>query len=377
MKKRYKPFFKENILNLSDAMQLFDIEKVPDENELKSLYRKMSIKYHPDKGGSDELMKDVNQAYDILKKNIGVGSIQNKARNKARNRAEEIKQQEAKNKVHFRAMEDLFNRSFNEQELKKYLQKFTSEELHIDKQQPDFDKIKDYEWYSFRYYHVIVNIHNENNTLVFHIGYHISPAWKTSGGLSYDNQDDSEILYEMIIDSDVYYNNRKNKLGKSSWQWRVGHSVLKEYDKIFPASKLKKILGGEGKKSFKKSDMYLGIEREIGPITTETNGLFLYPFGKNAKFYFWVSRNTFRGLANYNIGNFVFIDPDTKKYNSRMRLDYIVSIYETEEDLRKLSDCINEVKKLVKQKHLDTVEDATEIFELFKMSFKHYFPKRY
>lgn len=38
-----------------------------DENAIKKAYRKASSKYHPDKGGSNEMMKAVNDAYDTLK----------------------------------------------------------------------------------------------------------------------------------------------------------------------------------------------------------------------------------------------------------------------------------------------------------------------
>lgn len=36
-------------------------------DDLKSLWKKLLLKYHPDKGGDAELAKDINQAYDILK----------------------------------------------------------------------------------------------------------------------------------------------------------------------------------------------------------------------------------------------------------------------------------------------------------------------
>lgn len=35
-------------------------------NELRKLYRKLAVKYHPDNGGSEETIKEINAEYDIL-----------------------------------------------------------------------------------------------------------------------------------------------------------------------------------------------------------------------------------------------------------------------------------------------------------------------
>ena len=39
-------------------------------NELKQMYRKLAMKFHPDRGGSDEQMKKVNAAYDLAKERL-------------------------------------------------------------------------------------------------------------------------------------------------------------------------------------------------------------------------------------------------------------------------------------------------------------------
>ncbi len=44
---------------------------VKAKEELKSKYRKLSLLYHPDKGGQQEKMKEINAEYNILKHTFG------------------------------------------------------------------------------------------------------------------------------------------------------------------------------------------------------------------------------------------------------------------------------------------------------------------
>lgn len=46
-----------------------------DKGELKSVYRHLVLKNHPDKGGSDEEMRWINAAYDVLKDSPVASSV--------------------------------------------------------------------------------------------------------------------------------------------------------------------------------------------------------------------------------------------------------------------------------------------------------------
>lgn len=55
-------------MTVDEALKVldFDPSKLGDEKALKQAYRKSSMKHHPDQGGTDEMMKKVNDAYEIL-----------------------------------------------------------------------------------------------------------------------------------------------------------------------------------------------------------------------------------------------------------------------------------------------------------------------
>ena len=59
-------------MSVSDAMKLFGITEVPStKEELNKHFKKLALKHHPDLGGSEETMKLLNQAKDLLDKNLG------------------------------------------------------------------------------------------------------------------------------------------------------------------------------------------------------------------------------------------------------------------------------------------------------------------
>lgn len=54
-------------MNYTEALNLFGLTGGFTEENLRKKYLELSKKYHPDMGGSDEMMKKVNAAYDALK----------------------------------------------------------------------------------------------------------------------------------------------------------------------------------------------------------------------------------------------------------------------------------------------------------------------
>jgi molecular chaperone DnaJ len=49
-----------------DYYKVLGIEKNASKEEIKKAYRKLALKYHPDRGGDQEKFKEINEAYQIL-----------------------------------------------------------------------------------------------------------------------------------------------------------------------------------------------------------------------------------------------------------------------------------------------------------------------
>jgi len=57
----------EKELSINEALDIFNIDSIPSKQELKSIYKRLALKFHPDRSNEDvEMMYLINDAYDIL-----------------------------------------------------------------------------------------------------------------------------------------------------------------------------------------------------------------------------------------------------------------------------------------------------------------------
>lgn len=79
-------------MNIQEALNIFNLSGDLTEKEIKTTYKKLAIKYHPDKNPlGAELMKAVNAAYDLLMKNIdNLNKYQSENKNHHYNYCEEL-----------------------------------------------------------------------------------------------------------------------------------------------------------------------------------------------------------------------------------------------------------------------------------------------
>ena len=51
---------------MRDPYETLGVSRTATAEEIKSAYRKLAKKYHPDLGGDPEKFKEINEAHDIL-----------------------------------------------------------------------------------------------------------------------------------------------------------------------------------------------------------------------------------------------------------------------------------------------------------------------
>jgi hypothetical protein len=355
-------------MSVDQAKKVFSIDSIPDEVELKKLYKNLSIQNHPDKGGSLEKMKDINQAYDLLKK-APVGSSFSSGKDVwdvIRKRAAE------ENKIHYPLMKKMFEDVYDEKEALDYFKKFTDEDLSIN---VTFSKPVDTNYTYTISLAVTVDIHNADKTTDIVTVFYIKYTEPSSSGLGSSDIDLKDVMYEINVSTSIYHANKKLKLVAQNYQLRVGSKKLAKFSEIYPEDKFKKVFNNASSKKFKKADMLLGLTRELNANIGGDN-IFLYPFGKDAKFYMSISRGTFAKMPYYYLNGIQAIHPSTMKYKY-YRFSAVTFMEETEEQFRKFVDTVKTVAKEIEKKNIDLVQDYDLVCKAFEKSLQVAFPKKY
>lgn len=64
-------------MELKEAYEILEIQYPIAKDVLKATYRRLVLKYHPDKGGTAYMFKKINDAYELVKENTGKDPSQN------------------------------------------------------------------------------------------------------------------------------------------------------------------------------------------------------------------------------------------------------------------------------------------------------------
>lgn len=228
----------ETILGLGNSYSIADVKQA----------RNSAIKTaHPDKGGTLELSKKINTAYDVLK---GKSSASSGSDFNSESTA-----------VKYRTMAVFINndllQKFQPDAFIKYFegifkQKFTHKlEMRWADRKP-------------HPYHAgfVSTFSTDDNKIVFEFQVTVSlteVVYQDNNSLS----NDPDISYELGVTAFGYAKRKKQKMSQRSYKQMNNHSVLWEPKKSFPAAKMKKIADASGSVKMKRADFQLAMEKEV------------------------------------------------------------------------------------------------------------------
>jgi curved DNA-binding protein CbpA len=281
---RLNDYLKE--MTMDQAFAVFGLQRGADPEEIKNRYKKLALMNHPDRGGSLEAMKDVNNAWDLLKKVKSGGSSSGidwkKTEQEYRNLGVGIKNK-LSNEFHYHA--DLFLKHFEELTGKKFRWEYTR--VYPTERTRGTPYSAGYE--------IQFTSEDKETIFSFEVSANLTDI-KYSKGLGWaDNVD-----FTLFIMAYGLHDSRKVKISRSNYSWSNNHNVLRNPELIFPANKLKKILKTVGSKEFKKKDMEVYLMKKLD---ARLDGEFArIPLMKDdPKFHLLMYRNVFMRIAGWGM----------------------------------------------------------------------------
>lgn len=249
----------EEKLTIDQALKVLELSRddLGDEGKVKKAYRAAAMAAHPDRGGSEDVMKKVNAAYETLQdatsKGIGksAGSrfdwdaLYEKHRQLAVKAIALLKDKFDFNVFleHFRKFDPTF-------EIKT---RFFPEESEKRPDRAGFD----------------AEFKSKDGTRRFTLRFTITLSdMNTTVSLGGDGS-----TYPYLAFTSAYVDGKAQKLKQERYTFGTNEKVLLDPEALFPSSRLKKFFSGEARKGskFSKADMYNALVSELNGRVSDTN----------------------------------------------------------------------------------------------------------
>ena len=330
----FKQFMIERKMSAPEAFKILGIDSSTTQDELKKVYRKLSIENHPDRGGDTDKMQDINNAYEVAKMHVGspvggVGKVDwDEIHEKYRVALREIVA-DFESKMN----PDLFARYF-ESVFKKpisYKSVIRPTAKEIDKKYPPDSVVMHIEYSDVDNDTVIdMRITGSARNLVH-------PPKSLSGS--------AEQSYGLYTDITIFHNNKKNKLKRSDWNSTTNHKIFTDPEVLFPLKKMQTVaLATKAKNAkFTRKDSLLYVTRKLK--ARKFNDFYIYDISDESGVK--LSREVFMRKPYWAItGMFNTSNKFTIKLDMKNKFDPTsIIIPETEQAFVTLNDALNKLKK--------------------------------
>lgn len=216
-------------MSVTDAMKLFGINEVPStKEELNKHFKKLALKHHPDLGGSEETMKMLNQAKELLDKNLGKRVKSGKVVSEYDIQMEHVKE----------VIRETLSR-FDENLYKDYLDKAFGISFNVKK---EFNK----------YSNLVMEFSDKERDKVFELTFYVDSHkaynqmynTKSINGVS-------DRTFDVGMYSFVFIDNKKQVLTKDRFMKVSDVKIFTDPTILLPKTKISKLSKGEVRKNSK------------------------------------------------------------------------------------------------------------------------------
>lgn len=240
-------------MSVGDALSLLGLTSadLSDKDKVKKVYRQKALDTHPDRGGSEDLMKKINQAYDVLV-NAPSAPVDRAARN-AEYEANKKKAQEAA-----KSMLATIESTLDVEKFKKHVEDATGKSFKVT------TKGTVTSWHGADY---SVRLASDDGLTNFDLRVHASGSDLAFGAKPLGGKGAEHISFGVSISTTVFHDNRKVKLAQRDWKFTNDHKTLIDPQELFPTAKLQKMMAKDSKdksRKFQKRDMFLSLEKRLG-----------------------------------------------------------------------------------------------------------------
>lgn len=338
--KSFKAYLVESKMTYDEALAIFGVQGGYTEDSIKSKYKALALANHPDRGGDQERMKQINVAYEILKKSVGkVG----------KNRVpsvdwDAIRKKYKEGAIHIKAILlskidiQIFNDYFSKLSGKTFTGQITRT-LPLESDSNPHYVVVDMEFKSA----------DKESAFSLSCSIDLNIVFNSSKGLgSVDVPDD----IPMTVNAYGFHNNRKQKLSQRDYTLNQSMAGFSKPELIFPKDKLVKIFSGSKKATiFKKRDMGVGLQKKLD--ATFYNDYATIPLSDNATingkknqdaYFLVIYRTVFLKQAGWMLNGLY-------KGNKRVAMLGVVSVPETEDTLNSIVKIVDGSKKYLKDEN--------------------------
>lgn len=242
-------------MSVTDAMKLFGINEVPStKEELNKHFKKLALKHHPDLGGSEEKMKLLNQAKELLDKNLGktYSSYKSSRFDKTNSEKDEIEREYQERMKHVLTLIKETLERFDANVYKDYLEEHFGINFNLKVTFPDpLENVG--KKYGVKHTHNLkMEFSDKERDKVFELTFYIDDfevhrqiyVVKTLDG-------GSDKTFNIGMNSFVFLDGKKQVLSKDTYRKVSDSKIFTDPSILLPKTKISKLAKGEIRKDSK------------------------------------------------------------------------------------------------------------------------------